>query len=134
MNIILNGWALYQTLSSRIYARSGFYQSGGAIGFRDQLQDTFGLKYLEPEFLKHQIIKNSTHQFLEGDVLHWWHDETKRGIRTRFSDDLLWLAFATIEYINFTGDYSILNIKTAYLNGEKLQDDIDEKYDLYELY
>ncbi|MBR3254925.1 MAG: NdvB [Clostridia bacterium] len=132
MNIILNGWALYQTLTSRLYAKSGFYQSGGAVGFRDQLQDTFGLKYLDINFLKNQIIKQSNHQFLEGDVLHWWHEETKRGIRTKFSDDLLWLAFATIEYINFTGDYSLLDEETYYLKGEVLKEGQDEKYDLYQ--
>ena len=131
MNIILNGWATYQTISSRLQGRSGFYQSGGAFGFRDQLQDTLGLKYLEPEFLKNQIIKHSKHQFMEGNVLHWWHDETKRGIRTRFSDDLLWLAYATIEYIDFTGDKSILDIKTDYLKGELLKEGQDEKYDLF---
>ena len=132
MNIILNGWLIYQTLSSRIYARSGFYQSGGAFGFRDQLQDALALKIINPEILKNQIIKHSSHQFLEGDVLHWWHDETKRGIRTKFSDDLLWLVFATIEYIKFTGDYSILDNETYYLKGEILNQDQDEKYDLFE--
>lgn len=131
MNIILNGWAAYQTISSRLFGRSGFYQSGGAFGFRDQLQDTFGLKYLEPNFLKNQIRKHSSHQFVEGDVEHWWHDETGRGIRTRFSDDLLWLPFAVAEYINFTGDNSILDLETNYLQGEKLQENQDEKYDLY---
>lgn len=132
MNIILNGWAIYQTLSSRMYAKSGFYQSGGAFGFRDQLQDALGLKIINPEILKNQIIKHSQHQFLEGDVLHWWHDETKRGIRTKFSDDLLWLVFATIEYIKFTGDYSILNHETYYLKGDVLEQNQDEKYDLFE--
>lgn len=121
MNIILNGWALYQTITSRLYAKTGFYQSGGAIGFRDQLQDTFGLKYLDTSFIKNQILKQSSHQFLEGDVLHWWHEETKRGIRTRFSDDLLWLPFAVIEYINFTGDYGFLDEETKYLKGEILK-------------
>ena len=132
MNIILNGWLTYQTISSRLLARSGFYQSGGAFGFRDQLQDALCLKYLEPEILKKQIIKHSKHQFLEGDVLHWWHEETKRGIRTRFSDDLLWLVYATIEYVEFTGDKSILDIETNYLKGEVLNDGVDEKYDLFE--
>ena len=132
MNIILNGWALYQTITSRLYAKTGFYQSGGAIGFRDQLQDTFGLKYLDTNFIKNQILKQSSHQFLEGDVLHWWHEETKRGIRTRFSDDLLWLPFAIIEYINFTGDFGFLDEKANYLKGEVLKIGEDEKYDLYE--
>ena len=77
-NIILNGWIPYQTISSRLIGRSGYYQSGGAFGFRDQLQDTLGLKYLEPELLKQQIIKHSKYQFIEGDVLHWWHEETRK--------------------------------------------------------
>lgn len=96
------------------------------------MQDTFGVKYLDTSFIKNQIIKQSSHQFLEGDVLHWWHEETKRGIRTRFSDDLLWLPFAVIEYINFTGDYSFLDEETKYLKGEVLNAGEDEKYDLYE--
>jgi cellobiose phosphorylase len=131
MNIILNGWSMYQTLASRLLGRSGFYQSGGAFGFRDQLQDTLSTKYIDPEILKNQIIKHSKKQFIEGDVLHWWHDETKRGIRTRFSDDLLWLAFCVIEYIKFTGDYSILDIETSYIYGETLEENEDERYDLY---
>ena len=107
MNIILNGWLIYQTISSRLLAKSGFYQSGGAFGFRDQLQDTLGLKYLDNDILKKQIIINSKHQFLEGDVEHWWHEDTQKGIRTRFSDDLLWMVYATCKYIDFTGDKSI---------------------------
>jgi len=133
MNILLNGWAMYQTVSSRLFGRSGFYQSGGAYGFRDQLQDTIGTKYLNPYIMKNQIIKHSSHQFIEGDVEHWWHDETGRGIRTRFSDDLLWLAFLCIEYINFTGDYSILEIETPYLQGEILNENEEERYDKFEV-
>ena len=131
-NILLNGWVAYQTISSRLLGRSGYYQSGGAYGFRDQLQDTLGLKYLDSNFMKKQIIKHSKHQFVEGDVEHWWHDETGRGIRTRFSDDLLWLVFLVIEYINFTGDESILDIETPFLKGEILQEGVDEKYDKYD--
>ncbi len=121
----------YQTIASRLYGRSGYYQSGGAYGFRDQLQDTLGLKYLNPELMKEQIIKHSKHQFIEGDVEHWWHEETGRGIRTRFSDDLLWLCYLTIEYISFTGDKGILDIETPYLQGTILEDTQDEKYDKY---
>lgn len=131
INIMLNGWILYQTIASRLLGKTGYYQSGGAYGFRDQLQDTFGLKYANPEYLKNQIIKHSKHQFEEGDVEHWWHDETKRGIRTRFSDDLLWLAYATLEYIDFTGDTKILDIETPYLKGETLKEGEDERYDRY---
>jgi len=132
MNIMLNGWIMYQTISSRLLGRSGYYQSGGAFGFRDQLQDTIGVKYLNTEIMKNQIIKHSSHQFIEGDVEHWWHDETGRGIRTRFSDDLLWLVFLCIEYIKFTGDYNILQIKTPYLQGEILNESEEERYDKYE--
>ena len=131
MNILLNGWLLYQTLCSRMFARSGYYQSGGAYGFRDQLQDCVGLKYISPEILKKQIIKHSEHQFIEGDVEHWWHEETSRGIRTRFSDDLLWLPYMVAEYIRFTGDSKILEEETSYVKGNILPDGIDERYDLY---
>ena len=131
INIILNGWAIYQTISSRLLAKTGYYQSGGAYGFRDQLQDTLALKYISPNILKNQIIKHSKHQFIEGDVEHWWHEETGRGIRTRFSDDLLWLVYLTLEYIEFTGDKTILEIKTPFLQGDILADGVDERYDKY---
>ena len=104
LNILMNGWLVYQIISSRLYAKSSFYQSGGAFGFRDQLQDAFGTKFLDTNILYNQIIRHSKHQFLKGDVEHWWHEETKRGIRTKFSDDLLWLPYSVIEYIEFTGD------------------------------
>ena len=131
MNIILNGWLLYQTLCSRMLAKTGYYQSGGAYGFRDQLQDCIGAKYISPEIFRNQIIKHSHHQFLEGDVEHWWHEETNRGIRTRFSDDLLWLPYMVAEYINFTCDSSILKEEVPYLKGDLLEDGVDERYDLY---
>ncbi len=133
MNILLNGWIAYQTITSRLIAKTGYYQSGGAYGFRDQLQDTIGLKYINPQYLKNQIIKHSEHQFEEGDVEHWWHEETGRGIRTRFSDDLLWLVYVTMEYIQFTGDKGILEIQTPYLKGNILEEGQDEKYDKYEV-
>lgn len=90
-----------------------------------------GIKYISPEFMKEQILKHASHQFVEGDVEHWWHTETSRGIRTRFSDDLLWLAYVTAEYITFTGDKAILDEKIAYRIGESLQEGVDEKYDIY---
>ncbi|MBQ9658993.1 MAG: hypothetical protein IJV31_09590 [Clostridia bacterium] len=132
LNIMLNGWVMYQALVSRLYARSGFYQSGGAFGFRDQLQDSLATKFINPDILKQQILYHSSHQFQEGDVEHWWHEETARGIRTRFSDDLLWLVFCTIEYINFTNDYSILDIQTPYLIGRELKENEEDKYDKWE--
>ena len=131
VNILLNGWVAYQIINSRLVAKTGYYQSGGAFGFRDQLQDTIGLKYLEPKILKQQIIKHSKHQFIEGDVEHWWHEENQRGIRTRFSDDLLWLAYLVIEYISFTGDREILEIQTPYLEGAILEENQDERYEKY---
>ena len=131
-NILMNGWLIYQTISCRLKARSGFYQSGGAFGFRDQLQDTIALKYFSLELIRKQIIKHSKHQFIEGDVEHWWHEETSRGIRTKFSDDLLWLVYLVEEYIENTGDYSILEEKTNYIVGEILGESTDERYDRYE--
>lgn len=131
-NIVLNGWMAYQSIVCRLWARSAFYQSGGAFGFRDQLQDTLGLKFYNTDFMKNQIIKHASHQFLEGDVEHWWHDENKKGIRTKFTDDLLWLVYTTIEYILFTNDYTILNETIPYKKGEALGSDLDERYDIYE--
>ena len=93
--------------------------------------DTLALKFVEPSKIKDQILRHSKHQFIEGDVEHWWHEDTNRGIRTRFSDDLLWLCFVVYEYINFTGDYSILDEKVPYVMGELLPDGVDEKYDIY---
>ena len=131
MNIMLNGWIVYQVIASRLFAKSGYNQSGGAIGFRDQLQDTLGIKYISDEFMKKQIIKQSEHQFIEGDVEHWWHEMTEMGIRTRVSDDLLWLAFVVIEYIKFTSDLSILSYETNYIKGDILKNTENERYDKY---
>ena len=131
LNIMINGWTKYQTIVSRLWAKSAYYQSGGATGFRDQLQDTLGLKYVDIEFMKKQILIACRHQFIEGDVEHWWHEETGRGIRTRFSDDLLWLCYVVCEYINHTNDYEILNIEEPYIKGEILPEGVDERYDLY---
>ena len=131
MNIMLNGWLLYQTIVCRLWGKSGFYQSGGATGFRDQLQDSLGLKYIESEETRKQILKQCAHQFIEGDVEHWWHEESSRGIRTRFSDDLLWLPYAVAEYIETTGDTGILEEKVPYINGELLKEDENEKYDIH---
>ena len=131
LNIMLNGWIMYQTICSRLLAKSGFYQSGGAYGFRDQLQDAYGTKFLDTNILYNQIIKHSKHQFIEGDVEHWWHEENNRGIRTKFSDDLLWLPYMVIKYIRHTGDYEILNVITPYLQGAKLKENEKEKYEQY---
>lgn len=130
-NILLNGWLIYQSICSRLYGKTGFYQSGGAYGFRDQLQDVMAIKYIAPEITREQILKSSRHQFVEGDVEHWWHEETKRGIRTRISDDLLWLVYVTVDYVLFTNDYSILDEETTYKAGEVLKPEESERYDLY---
>ena len=129
---LINGWLVYQTLQSRLYAKSAYYQSGGADGFRDQLQDAMGLKYYDSEILKEQIIKCARHQFIEGDVLHWWHNQNKKGVRTLFSDDLLWLVYSSFEYIEFSNEYEILFEEIEYLQGERLENlNVLEKYDTY---
>jgi len=128
MNYLLNGWLLYQTYSCRYLSRSAFYQSGGAYGFRDQLQDSMALGVVKPEITKDQILRSASRQYVEGDVQHWWHPVVNSGIRTRFSDDLLWLPYVTAEYINSTGDYDILEKTALYLEDEPLKEGEDEIY------
>lgn len=127
-NLLVNGWLVYQTISCRLWGKSGFYQSGGANGYRDQLQDCLGMKYIDITLLKEQILKCCRHQFKEGDVLHWWHEETRRGVRTRFSDDLLWLPYSVCEYVEFSDDYDILEEQIEYLSGEALKEGENEVY------
>ncbi|WP_291706601.1 glucoamylase family protein [Clostridium sp.] len=128
MDYLLNGWLMYQTLSCRYLSRTAFYQSGGAYGFRDQLQDSMAIGILNPSITREQILRSASRQYLEGDVQHWWHPIINSGIRTRFSDDLLWLPYVTIEYIKSTGDYSILEEKAPYLEDEPLRNGEDERY------
>ncbi|WP_341480421.1 GH36-type glycosyl hydrolase domain-containing protein [Clostridium cibarium] len=128
MDYLLNGWLLYQNYSCRYLSRTAFYQSGGAYGFRDQLQDSMSLGIINHEITKAQIIRSASRQYLEGDVQHWWHPVINSGIRTRFSDDLLWLPYVTTEYIKRTGDYSILEEKAKYLEDEPLKEGEDERY------
>ena len=124
---MVNGWYLYQTLSSRIMAKAGFYQVSGAFGYRDQLQDAMNIVMIQPEVTREQILINASHQFPEGDVLHWWHEKNKFGLRSRYKDDYLWLVYATVYYVNVTGDRSILDEEVPYLLGEKLSDYEHEK-------
>ncbi len=134
MDLLINYWLLYQTISCRLWARSAFYQSGGAFGFRDQLQDSMNALYVYPQRTREQILIHCAHQFVEGDVQHWWHptpsEDVDKGIRTRFSDDLLWLPLATTEYIEKTKDYEILNEEVGYIESEPLKEGEDEKYDI----
>ena len=130
-DVMQNGWLCYQTLASRMIAKTGYYQSSGGYGFRDQMQDAMGMKWVNADILKNQIIYNATHQFYEGDVEHWWHEDSKLGIRSRYSDDMLWLPYAVLEYIDFTGDYGILKERAGFINAESLKPDENDRVDYY---
>ena len=130
LEIMANGWLLYQTIVCRLFARSGLYQCGGAIGYRDQLQDTLALISSWPERTRQQIVLHSSKQFEKGDVLHWWHEHSGAGIRTYFSDDYLWLPYVLSEYVTRTGDISVLDENTPYLEDKPM----NGKHEVYDIY
>lgn len=134
MNYMMNNWLMYQTLSSRIWARTGFYQVGGAFGARDQMQDVTNSIYHVPEITRKQILRNCAHQYSEGDIQHWWHptpeSDTDKGIRSKYSDDLLWLPLGVSKYVRVTGDNSILKEEVRFIDSPTLQEDEEERYEV----
>jgi len=131
-DIMVNQWLLYQSMSSRLLARAGFYQASGAVGFRDQLQDVIAFLHNDPARARSHILDCAAHQFEQGDVLHWWHPPSDRGVRTRCSDDFLWLPHMVCQYVEVTGDYAILDEEIPYLRASPLSAEEEDRYSAFE--